>query len=1543
MKMHTRFMVLALTFCALARASADPQLTSWLTTYSGQYARVYTTTANRTSGTSATTWANQSPPAYADIPFVAYSASWVYIRAADLPSYVMGPWLNPQGAVGTLWPTNQHVLNRFPRSPAVQSGTKDTTGTGYSGLFVNGVAIFNFADGKAWDSTNLTTVSGPHTKASFYWHRNAPVGEDFNFDYGLGHQNPAGVYHTHQQPIALRYELGDHITYNTSTKNYSESTNAVTAHSPIVGWSYDGYPIYGPYGYSISNNASSGVRRMVSGYVQRDGRNGTDNLTNNLTTIPAWYARFRQAHFAESYSTATTQARPAVSGTNTLGTFAEDFSYYGDLTNSATGQKYVMGTNTFDLDEYNGRFCVTPEFTNGTYAYFIDIDGSNSPTYPYVFGFEYYGNATGGSVSSISETVSTNFHGGPDATLTLTTPTVNTNFLVTLVWSSTEGGTYQIESSTNQTTWTVQKPAVAAAVGVSTTTNYTSTVSNGTAYVRITRTALASYDSTGGASGVVAQTNVQSFSLGNTAPTVANPVANQTNVYGSSFSLTFASNTFTDSDVGQTLTYTASSAALTNTGISFNSATRTFTATTIDSTNGTIAGSYPVQLVATDNGAPALSVTNTFTLVILKAAASVTPNAAARTYGGTNPVFSGTLTGFVAADSIGANYSTTATTNSAPGNYSVTATLTDSRNVAGNYTVTTNTGTLTVSKAPLTVTANNFSRVYGSTNPVFTVAYAGFTNGQTLGTSDLTGAPALATAAATNSSVGSYTITNATGSLASANYSFNLVNGALTITPATLSVTATNASRTYGTTNPIFGGTIAGLLNNDPVTATYASAATTNSAAGTYSIIPALNDPGTRLGNYTITTNNGTLTVSKAALLVAVSNASRAYGSTNPVFTASYSGFANGETSASGTISGSPALISSAATNSAIGTYVITNSLGTLASPDYSFTFTNGTLTVTQATLLVSADAKSRSYGSTNPVLSVSYSGFVNGETAASGMLSGSPSLATSATTNSTVGTYVITNSPGTLVSTNYSLTFSNGTLTVTQAPLFVTADFFTRSYGSAIPTFTGTIIGATNGDVFTESFSCPATTNSPAGTYSITVTVNDPGGRLGNYHLTTLNGVLLIVPATLVVKPDAAARAYGSTNPVFTSSYSGFVNGQSLASSGITGSPSYTTAAVTNSPVGIYAVTNALGTLAATNYMFTFTNGTLTVTQALMTVTPADVSRAYGKTNPVLTGTISGLVNNDPITASYATTATTNSIVGTYPITATLNDPGSLLANYSVTTNQGTLTVTNAAGGGSSVSLVLSNSLVALATNGTLNFTFTDTNSGLAVVVAVTMTPYSASNAVPAFTYLDTYGPGGRAVHLGVESGKGNGDGNWVDSYEGANFAASLVSASSGIATNTVQFGITAIGIRPGSSSASWISSATTNTLVLGADALVALDTNTVALGSTAYSGQLRSFGGQFQLSDSVNPDYFGIVVKAAFSTGTVTGSAATLASASYTNGQFGFSVTGTGGASYIVQATTNLVSPVWISLSTNTAPFTFTDPGTGSFSQRFYRVTTP
>src|SRR5262249_6084021 len=147
--------------------------------------------------------------------------------------------------------------------------------------------------------------------------------------------------------------------------------------------------------------------------------------------------------------------------------------------------------------------------------------------------------------------------------------------------------------------------------------------------------------------------------------------------------------------------------------------------------------------------------------------------------------------------------------------------------------------------------------------------------------------------------------------------------------------------------------------------------------------------------NYTISYVSGTLTVTRAALTVTANSATRAYGAANPAFTVSYTGFVNGDTVAS--VTAPPTVTTTATSSSGVGTYPIT--AAGAASANYAFTYVNGTLTVTAATLTIAANDATKVYGAANPALTVSYSGFVNGDTAAS--LATPPTVSTTATSAS--------------------------------------------------------------------------------------------------------------------------------------------------------------------------------------------------------------------------------------------------------------------------------------------------------------------------------------------------------------------------------------------------------------------------------------------------------------------------------------------------------------------------------------------------------------
>ncbi len=459
---------------------ADPQLTSWFTTDSGRYARIYTTDATKDSQTAVTTWTNgttsQALPAYCGVQEVDYSSSWIYIRSTGLGSHIMGPWYLDAGHTQLFpnWPINEKVLYRIPRSPTVPS-THTANGGGPIGYFVDGAAMFNSWDAYYWNGSADVQSGG----GTGYWNRDAYINEGLSFDPNNAHQ-ANGQYHYHANPPALRYLLGDNVSYNSTSDTYSEN-GSQPYHSPILAWVSDGYPLYGPYGYSNATNSASGIRRMVSGYIIRNGSYGTSNLTaNGRTTIPQWAVRL--------YSVSSNQTGPNVSTSYPLGRYMEDNDYLGD-------HGYTQGVN-FDLDEYNGRYCVTPEFPNGTYAYFVSISSNGTPVFPYNIGRGYYGSPAGGSVTSISETVTTNFIGGTNMPCVIKAPGVK-NGTVTLSWSAVEGGTYQIQATTNFTGWS------ALATNVSPNENvggYTNTTSATKQFYRVARTAVASYDPVTGTS-----------------------------------------------------------------------------------------------------------------------------------------------------------------------------------------------------------------------------------------------------------------------------------------------------------------------------------------------------------------------------------------------------------------------------------------------------------------------------------------------------------------------------------------------------------------------------------------------------------------------------------------------------------------------------------------------------------------------------------------------------------------------------------------------------------------------------------------------------------------------------------------------------------------------------------------------------------------------------------------------------------------------------------------------------------------------------------
>ena len=421
---------------------SEPRLSSWFTDYSGNYARIYETLSDEGNLSTVTTWSRgagvQSIPTYAGIHEIGYTDAWIYIRTTNLASHIMGPWYLNQAKTNLFpnYPSNQSVLYRLPRNPVDPESVaqKTLTGGGPIGYFVNGVSMFDSRDAFSYRSSTGSEVNGPQGDGT--WNRDAFVNESVTFDSSNAHQ-AMGRYHYHANPPALRHQLGDSVDYNPETNTYTENFNG--KHSPILAWARDGLPVYGPYAFSDPLDDSSEISRMRSGFQIR-----TDISSNGSprTAWPTWATRVYSG--LRSFASG-----PNVSNRYPLGRYMEDNDYLGDL-----GQ--TLGID-FDLNEHNTRFCVTPEFPEGTWAYFVCIDELGTPVFPYNIGRSFFGEPIGDNVNDVpgndesNAVVKTYFEGGPEIPpvvkhIEFTDPTKDE---ISLVWSGVEGATYKLQTSSD--------------------------------------------------------------------------------------------------------------------------------------------------------------------------------------------------------------------------------------------------------------------------------------------------------------------------------------------------------------------------------------------------------------------------------------------------------------------------------------------------------------------------------------------------------------------------------------------------------------------------------------------------------------------------------------------------------------------------------------------------------------------------------------------------------------------------------------------------------------------------------------------------------------------------------------------------------------------------------------------------------------------------------------------------------------------------------------------------------------------------------------
>jgi hypothetical protein len=377
-----------------------------------------------------------------------------------------------------------------------------------------------------------------------------------------------------------------------------------------------------------------------------------------------------------------------------------------------------------------------------------------------------------------------------------------------------------------------------------------------------------------------------------------------------------------------------------------------------------------------------------------------------------------------------------------------------------------------------------------------------------------------------------------------------------------------------------------------------------------------------------------------------------------------------------------------------VGGYDIVAALGSLTSTNYSFTFSNGTLTVAQAIVTVTADNKTRSYGAANPIFTASYSGFLNGDD--TNVLSGSPSLTTSADTNSPTGGYDIVAALGTLSATNYAFNFVNGTLTVTTAPLGITANNDSKTYdgtgytGGNGVSYTGFVNGETS-SVLGGSLSYGGTSQNAtnAGSYSII-----PSGLTStNYAISFTNGTLTINQASISIGAISSenpagykdAVSFQATLPVDATGSVVFLSASGPFSTNTVASGNATSSSLNNLPRGTDIIT--ITYLGDGNY-FRSTN---TLNQMVTNHPPVASDVSYTRNTAVnsikipVTNLLANASDVDGDTLSLASvSATTNNA------TISIADGCVLYRNTNAVTDQFTYTVSDGFGGTSSATVTI-------------------------------------------------------------------------------------------------------------------------------------------------------------------------------------------------------------------------------------------------------------
>jgi filamentous hemagglutinin family protein len=451
-----------------------------------------------------------------------------------------------------------------------------------------------------------------------------------------------------------------------------------------------------------------------------------------------------------------------------------------------------------------------------------------------------------------------------------------------------------------------------------------------------------------------------------------------------------------------------------------------------------------------------------------------------------------------------------------------------------NVAIGSGTTSANITSVPLTVSTNSsVDKNYGETVSLTGFTVIGLVAGDTVTSVNETSLGASASASVAG---GPYAIvaSGASGSFVPSNYNITYVNGTLTVLPVPLSISANNSSKTYGQTAslPSSGFASSGLVNGDAITSvvkTSTGAVATAPVSGSpYTIVPSAAEGTLVPGNYTISYVNGALTVLPANLTVTANSTSKTYGQTIVLSPQAFTsaGLVNGDT-ITGVVKTSTGAVATAPVSGSPYTIVPSAAEGTLVPGNYTISYVNGALTVLPANLTVTANSTSKTYGQTIVLSPQAFTsaGLVNGDTITGVVKTSAGTVATAGVIN---GPYPIVPSAasGTFVPGNYTVTYVNGMLTVTPAPLTITANDIVKNYGESIsvPVTGFSTEGLVNGDLVSTVL--PSSTGQLAtalqgASYPIMLDQAEGSKFVAlNYSIDYVDGTLSVIALPVIVPP---------------------------------------------------------------------------------------------------------------------------------------------------------------------------------------------------------------------------------------------------------------------------------------------------------------------------------------------------------------------------------------------------------------------------------------